>query len=66
MTINKAEWGCVFIGVCPQDATGWMGYGLLNYRATQAFGAESLYGKYLSAGDTAGVLLDLDHGTISF
>jgi hypothetical protein len=66
VTIDRAEWGCIFIGVCPADASGWMGYGMLNYRATQAFGAETIYGKYLSAGDTVGVLLDMDHGTLSF
>ena len=42
------------------------GYGLLNYRATQAFGSETLYGSYFAAGDTVGVLLDMDHGTLSF
>jgi hypothetical protein len=52
--------------VAPPDASGWGGYGLLNYRATQAFGNETLYGSYFATGDTVGVLLDMDHGTISF
>ena len=64
--IDKAEWGTIFIGVCPLEASSWMGYGLLNYRATQSFGTEMLYGKYLAAGDTVGILLDMDHGTVSF
>ena len=38
----------------------------MNYRATQKFGSETLYGSYYAAGDTVGVLLDMDHGTIAF
>lgn len=49
-----------------QDASNWNGYGFLNYRATQRFGAETLYGSYFGSGDTIGVLLDMDHGTIAF
>jgi hypothetical protein len=64
--VNAANWGGVFIGVSPVDSSSWSGYGLLNYRATQAFGSETLYGSYFSAGDKIGVLLDMDHGTISF
>ena len=48
------------------ESSSWNGYGLLNYRATQAFGCETLYGSYFSAGDVVGVLLDMDKGTISF
>ena len=65
--VEKGEgWGCVFIGVCPADALSWQGYGFLNYRATQAFGHEAIYGKYYTTGDTIGVLLDLDRGRVSY
>lgn len=64
--VNAASWGSVFIGVAPHEAGSWNGYGLLNYRATQAFGSETLYGSYFSVNDKVGVLLDMDHGTISF
>lgn len=53
--------------MAPASATSWSGaYGFLNYRATQAFGSETLYGSYYSSGDIIGVLLDMDRGTISF
>ena len=61
-----AGWGSVFIGVAPDDSTSWNGYGLLNYRATQAFGTETIYGSYFGVNDTVGVLLNMDFGTISF
>jgi hypothetical protein len=64
--VNAASWGSVFIGVAPHESSSWNGYGLLNYRATQAFGSETLYGSYFAVGDKVGVLLDMDHGTISF
>lgn len=47
-------------------SAGWGGLGFLNYRATQAYGAEAAYGTYIGAGDVVGVLLDADKGTISF
>jgi len=47
-------------------SAGWGGLGFVNYRATQAFGAEALYGSYIGPGDVVGVLLDADKGTISF
>jgi hypothetical protein len=56
----------VFIGVSPADAQNWSGYGFLNYRATQYSGSETLYGSYYGPGDSVGVLLDMDHGTVSF
>jgi hypothetical protein len=66
VSVDAASWGSVFIGVSPGESSSWNGYGLLNYRATQAFGCETLYGSYFSAGDVVGVLLDMDKGTISF
>jgi hypothetical protein len=66
--ILAAEWGSVFVGVCPVDVSegGWPGWGFLNYRATQRWGAERIYGNYYTAGDTVGVLLDADRGRVSF
>lgn len=64
--VDSAQWGSVFIGVAPLDSSNWNGYGFINYRATQNSGSETLYGSYYAAGDTVGVLLDMDHGTISF
>ena len=64
--MENAGWGSVYIGVCPPEASGWSGYGVMNYRATLGLGMESLYGSYFAAGDTVGVLLDMDHGTLSF
>jgi hypothetical protein len=61
------SWGSLFIGVAPAESTQWNhGYGLINYRATQAFGTETIYGSYYAANDVVGVLLDMDHGTISY
>ena len=66
VAVENAGWGSVYIGVCPPEASGWSGYGVMNYRATLGLGMESLYGSYFAAGDTVGVLLDMDHGTLSF
>jgi hypothetical protein len=67
VSVDSAEgWGCCVIGVCPADAVSWQGYGFLNYRATQSYGHESIYGKYYKSGDTIGVLLDLDRGRVSY
>ena len=66
MKVLSAGWGSVFIGVAPDDSSSWNGYGLLNYRATQAFGTETIYGSYFGVNDTVGVLLNMDFGTISF
>ena len=64
--VKSANWGSVFIGVAPEESTGWNGFGFINYRATQAFGNETIYGTYFGVNDKIGVLLDMDRGTISF
>eukprot|EP01039_Chlorochromonas_danica_P000707 gene707-769_t len=64
--VKSAGWGSVFIGVAPEDSSGWNGFGFINYRATQAFSSETLYGSYFSVNDKIGVLLDMDRGTLSF
>ena len=53
----------------PVSLNGWptkCGYGLVTYRATHARGQETMYGTVLRTGDTVGILLDMDCGTISF
>ncbi|CAM9487476.1 unnamed protein product [Chrysoparadoxa australica] len=64
--VEKCNWGSVFIGVSPKHSQAWGGYGFLNYRACQAYGSETLYGAYYTAGDKVGVLLDMDRGTLAF
>jgi hypothetical protein len=64
--VEAANWGTVFIGVAPEEASGWSGLGFINYRATQAFGSETLYGNYYGVNDKIGVLLDMDRGTLTF
>ena len=64
--VDSLQWGNVFIGVSLLEGSGWNGYGLVNYRATQMYGTETMYGAYYREGDIVGVLLDLDRGTISF
>ena len=38
----------------------------MTHRATHARGQETMYGTVLRTGDTVGILLDMDCGTISF
>jgi len=64
--VEHANWGSVFIGVAPKTTKSWQGFGFLNYRAVQAYGSETLYGSYFTNGDTIGVLLDMDRGTMAF
>lgn len=64
--VESAGWGSVYIGVCPAESSGWGGYGVMNYRAVLSQGIESLYGSYFSAGDTVGVLLNMDSMMLSF
>lgn len=64
--VKAASWGTVFIGVAPEEGGGWNGLGFVNYRATQSFGSETLYGNYYGVNDKIGVLLDMDRGTLTF
>jgi hypothetical protein len=64
--VEAANWGSVFIGVCAADSRPWSGYGFINYRAIQQYGSERLYGSHFSPGDTIGVLLNMNHGTLTF
>ncbi len=58
--VKGANWGSVFIGVAPEDGSSWNGFGFINYRATQAFSNETLYGSYYGVNDKIGVLLDME------
>ncbi|RYG67629.1 hypothetical protein EON64_07035 [archaeon] len=66
VAVKSASWGSVFIGVAPEEASGWHGLGFINYRATQAFGSETLYGSYYGVNDKIGVLLNMENGTLTF
>lgn len=66
VTVKAASWGSVFIGVAPEEASGWHGLGFINYRATQAFGGETIYGSYYGVNDKIGVLLNMENGTLTF
>ncbi|KDO22743.1 hypothetical protein SPRG_21096 [Saprolegnia parasitica CBS 223.65] len=71
VTIEACNHGSVFLGVAapsvlsPPD--GWGDYGFVSYRVkwSQAEG-EQLYGRYFSAGDSIGIRLDMDKGTLAF
>jgi hypothetical protein len=56
----------LFIGVATAGATSWKGYGFTNHRVLRTFDNSRLYGHNFTSGDTIGVLLDADHGTLSF
>lgn len=77
--IDAAEFGSVFIGVCEKapvtstDTTTstnrlnrWQGWGFVNFRATYHNSTERIYGDHFNAGDTIGVKLDCEKGTLSF
>lgn len=55
------------MGVCPSNNKNLsgktIGWGFCNFRATND---DRLYGEHFGAGDTIGVLVDLDEGNISF
>ena len=69
--LEVMEWGKTFVGVTEKHTPcdGWptqQGFGLVTYRATHGRGQETVYGASFQPGDTVGVLLDMDRGTISF
>ena len=80
--LEQADIGSVFIGVAekpsgsgsgstfgndsPPRLNRWIGWGLVNFRATYTSGAERVYGAHCHTDDTVGVLLDCDTGRISF
>ena len=67
-TLNESSKGSIFIGVALADSSRWDGLAFVDYRVTHRHGdgGEQLYGTTVQAGDSVGVLLDMDHGTISF
>lgn len=60
--------GNIFIGVAPADyVQSWGGYGFVNYRIKISLTTdETMYGRWTKPGDTIGVLLNMDLGTLSF
>ena len=69
--VQACKFGEMYIGVAEQGPRDnnrhWRNYGFVNYRAVQCgYEGERLYGEFYNAGDKVGVLLDMDHGTISF
>ncbi|OQS06539.1 HECT E3 ubiquitin ligase, partial [Thraustotheca clavata] len=71
VTIESCSHGSVFLGVVANTPTpstdGWGDYGFVSYRVkwNQNEG-EQLYGRYFSAGDTIGIRLDMNCGTLAF
>ena len=69
--VQAAKFGEMYIGVAEAGSSDenrtWRNYGFVNYRAVQCgYAGERLYGEFYNPGDKVGVLLDMDHGTISF
>ncbi|OQR94707.1 HECT E3 ubiquitin ligase [Achlya hypogyna] len=73
VTIEACNHGSVFLGVVAPSAygtpapDGWGDYGFVSYRVKWSQNeGEQLYGRYFSAGDTIGIRLDMDRGTLAF
>ncbi|CAM9138781.1 unnamed protein product [Choristocarpus tenellus] len=74
--VVQGEPGCIFIGVAEKPSppsvggiprlTRWQGLGFVNYRATYHNNNERVYGDHFHSGDTVGVRLDMEKGTLSF
>lgn len=78
LRVDQAEFGSVFLGVCEKAGppgsqalqnsrlNRWNGWGFVNFRATYHNSTERIYGDHFNAGDTIGILLDMEAGKISF
>lgn len=70
LSVEDCEYGTLFVGVAGKLAGSshqcWRDYGFVSNRSVQDHANEFFYGVQYYKGDVIGVLLDMDHGEISF
>ena len=70
VSVENCDYGTLFIGVAGKLAGSshqcWRDYGFVSNRSFQDHANEYFYGVQFYKGDVIGVLLDMDHGELSF